>query len=386
MNAIIADRLGETLDALTRSFAATAAAHDRDASFPFDNFAQLHAHGLLALTVPASHGGGAANLATAARVVAAVASGEPSTALVLTMQYLIHHAVADTWPAPVLDRLREDAVRHGALINALRVEPDLGTPARGGLPATTARRAGAGWRLSGRKIYSTGSPILTWFAVWGRTDEADPRVGHFLVPREAAGITVIETWNHLGMRASGSHDVVFEDVFVPDDHAVDLRPPAGWADRADAQLSWAIVLQNTIYDSVARAARDWLVRYLTERAPTNLGAPLSSLPRFAEAIGDIDARLLTNRVLLDQATEAADRGAPWPAEQILLVKHTVTENVIAVTARALELTGNPGLTRNNPLERHYRDALCSRVHTPQSDVILTGAGRAAFAAVTQPTP
>jgi alkylation response protein AidB-like acyl-CoA dehydrogenase len=287
-----------------------------------------------------------------------------------------------SWAPALRDRLRDDAVRNGALINALRVEPELGTPARGGLPATIGRRVAGGWRISGTKIYSTGIPILRWLNVWGRTDEEQPRVGYFLVPRDAPGITVVETWNQMGMRATGSHEVVFDDVFIPDDHGADLRPPAQWADRGSDDLSWMMVLQTVIYDAVAEAARDWLVRYLTERVPTNLGAPLSSLPRFQEAVGEMDARLLTNRTLLDAVTQAADHGVHWPAERVLLMKHSVTSNVIAVTGRALELTGNPGLSRNNPLERHHRNALCSRIHTPQDDMILATAGRAAFAAAT----
>jgi len=384
MNAINFDRLGETLKSLTAVFEASSAGHDRDGSFPFENFRLLHKQGLLALTIPASHGGGGADLATTSRVVRAVARGEPSTALVLVMQYLSHRAILRTWPEDLRDRIRQDAVRDGALINALRVEPELGTPARGGLPATIGRRVEGGWRISGTKIYSTGIPILRWLNVWGRTDEDQPRVGFFLVPHDAPGITVNETWNHLGMRASGSHEVVLNDVFVPEAYGADLRPPAQWADREGDDLSWTIVLANVIYDAVAGAARDWLVQYLQERTPTNLGAPLASLPRLQEAVGEIDAKLLTNRTLLDAATEAADRGAPWPAERVLLLKHIVTKNAIEVTGRALEITGNPGLSRNNPLERHHRNALCSRIHTPQDDVILTTAGRAAFAA--QATP
>jgi alkylation response protein AidB-like acyl-CoA dehydrogenase len=380
MNAINFDSLGETLKSLSAAFEATAAEHDRDGSFPFENFARLHKHGLLALTIPAAQGGGGANLATTARVVRAVARGEPSTALVLVMQYLSHRTILRGWPAALREEITQDAVRNGGLINALRVEPELGTPARGGLPATIARRVEGGWRLSGTKIYSTGIPILRWLNVWVRTDEAEPRVGFLVVPRGTDGVTVNETWNHLGMRATGSHEVVFDDVFVADHYAADLRAPAQWADRGGEQLSWMIVLQTVIYDAVAEAARDWLVRYLRERTPTNLGAPLSSLPRFQEAVGEMEARLLTNRTLLESATEAADRGTPWPAERLLLVKHIATANVIAVTGRALELTGNPGLSRNNPLERHHRNALCSRIHTPQDDVILATAGRAAFAA------
>lgn len=136
-----------------------------------------------------------------------------------------------------------------------------------------------------------------------------------------------------------------------------------------------------MYNGVAKAARDWLVTYLTERTPTALGAPLSTLPRFQEAVGEIDARLLTNRVLIETAAARTDRAGSPPAVESGLVKLTATTNAIAAVERAIELTGNPGLRRANPLERHLRDVLCSRIHTPQNDIILIAAGRAAFSAV-----
>src|SRR5471030_1683017 len=226
------------LDQLSAEFAAGAEQHDRDASFPHRNFERLHELGLLALTVPRAHGGLGATLAQTARVIAAVARGEASTALVLTMQYL-HHASAKhaaKWPQHLLHRVIEDTLRDGALINALRVEPELGTPARGGLPATTARRTPEGWRISGRKIYSTGIPRLTWLAVWARSDDAEPLVGSWLVHRDTPGISVIESWDHLGMRATGSHDVVFDDVLVPLDHAVEVAPANSAPDLDPALL------------------------------------------------------------------------------------------------------------------------------------------------------
>lgn len=133
------------LDTLTAEFSATAAQHDRDGSFPHRNFERLHELGLLGLTVPRALGGLGANLAQTRRVIAAVARGEPSTALVLTMQYL-HHASGRQikWPQHLLHRVIDETLRDGALINALRVEPELGTPARGGLPGTIARRTPEG--------------------------------------------------------------------------------------------------------------------------------------------------------------------------------------------------------------------------------------------------
>jgi alkylation response protein AidB-like acyl-CoA dehydrogenase len=375
--------LNAALDLLRTKFAERAAEHDRAASFPLENFALLHEFGLLSLTVPCVIGGGGANLATTARVVRAVAYAEPATALVLIMQYAFHLGIVQNsrWPQRVRAIVQRDAVENGALINALRVEPDLGTPARGGLPATTARPIPEGWSISGHKIYSTGIPALTWLGVWGRTEEAEPRTGFFLIHRSSPGIRVIESWDHLGMRASGSHDVVFENVVIPEDHAVDVRPPAAWTGiQAGHQNIWMSVLLAELYNAIARAGRDWLIRFATTRVPSNLGAPLSTLPRFQEALGAIDALLWNNRALLDRAIEATDRSEPLAPREGNLVKFTVTNNAIEAVEKAIELTGNHGLDRRNPLERHYRDVLCGRIHTPQNDAILTEAGRAAFAA------
>ncbi|MFJ1253002.1 acyl-CoA dehydrogenase family protein [Cupriavidus sp. CuC1] len=378
----------EALRALSGRFAARAAAHDRDGTFAFENIAELHQLGLLALTVPRALGGAGAGLAEARRIVHHVAAADPSTALVLVMQILGHRNLAqDTqWPAAVREQVQRSAVEQGALINSLRVEPELGSPARGGLPATVARRRGDGWLLSGHKIYATGIPALSWLAVWGRTDEPVPRTGVFLVPRDAPGITVVPTWDHLGMRATGSHDVVFDNTPLPAAYAVDLRLPAAWAERYDpAWAVWTSTLLGTLYDAVARSARDWFVAWLNLRAPGSLGAPLATLPRFQEAVGRIDGWLLANRFLLERFSADADAGAPASATDSNLLKLNVTDNAIAAVELALRHAGNPALSRGNPLERHYRNVLCSRIHTPQNDAILVGAGAHALRAAAETT-
>jgi alkylation response protein AidB-like acyl-CoA dehydrogenase len=378
------------LAALSARFASTAADYDQSGAFPHENLQVLQQHGLIGLVVPRQYGGGGASLATARSVVAAVARGEPATALILTMTYLQHYAITradNRWPQHLRARVAADAVRDGALINTLRVEPVLGSPARGGLPATVARRTADGWRINGHKLYSTGIEGLTWLSVWARTDEAEPRVGVFLVPRNTPGIEVIASWDHLGLRASGSHEVVFEDVAIPSEHAVDLRTPADWVPDAGSQTdidahavqqAWMVVLLGSLYDAVAWGAHDWLIGFLQGRVPGSLGAPLASLPRVREHVGEIEALLRTNRVLLEDATRAVDEGRAPPAIDSGLIKHTVTNNAIRAVEVALQLTGNHGLTRHNPLQRHLRDVLCSRVHTPQNDSILTAAGKRAL--------
>lgn len=373
--------LDSVLALLRSACAERAAEHDRDGTFPFENFESLHKFGLLSLTVPRESGGGGADLATAARVIRAVSYAEPATALVLTMQYAFHVGMNQNprWPQRLREVVRRDAVENGALINALRVEPELGTPARGGLPATVARLAPEGWVVCGRKLYSTGIPALTWLGVWGRSDEAEPRTGVFLIHRGTPGIRVVETWDHLGLRASCSHEVIFEQVVIPHDHAVDLRRPIDWTGiQVGHQNIWMSVMLAEIYNAIAEAGRDWLIRFANNRVPANLGAPLSTLPRFQEVLGGIEVLLWNNRELIDRAVKAVDSGRPLDVRHGNLLKYTVTNNAIAAVEKALTLTGNHGLDRRNPLERHYRDVLCGRIHTPQNDAVLAESGKAAF--------
>ncbi|UXJ53426.1 acyl-CoA dehydrogenase [Pseudomonas citronellolis] len=371
--------LNDLLPALTRQLAESAEAYDRSGDFPHANLALLQHHGLLGLALPQALGGPGAGLGELRRVVGAVARGEPSTALVLCMQYLHLRRLADNpgWPEVLKRRVAREALEQGALINSLRVEPELGSPSRGGLPQTVARRDGECWRLSGHKLYTTGIPGLTWLAVWARSDEPTPRVGAWLVRRDSPGIRIVESWDHLGMRATGSHEVIFEEVPVPLEHAVGLYPhdqppaPDEAVLRDFAQASAALL--GALYDGIAGAARDWLLGWLRERVPASLGAPLASLPRVQEALGAIDGLLLQNRLLLDAACR--DR---LSASEAGLIKVAVTDNAVAVVEKALELSGNHGLSRHNPLQRHYRDVLCGRVHTPQKDSVWIAAGRAAL--------
>jgi alkylation response protein AidB-like acyl-CoA dehydrogenase len=365
---------------LAAEFAARAARHDRDASFPFENFKDLSEAGLLSLTVPVALGGHGAGARDTAQILNIFGKADPSTALVLSMHYIQHLVMARStrWPGRLSRKLARETVEGLSLINALRVEPDLGSPARGGLPATIARKTETGWRLSGHKTYSTGAPILKWYAVWAKTDEPETRVGLFLVPAGLPGTRIVETWDHLGLRASGSHDVVFEDVVFPLDHEIDVRKPDEWRVPDFSQATIHAIFVATIYDGIAQAARDWLVNFLNSRVPANLGAPLATLPRVQEIVGSIEARLIVNKRLIGSFAQDFDEGVPLSASESNIIKLTVTNNAVAVVEEALSLAGNHGLTRANPLERHYRDALCGRVHTPQDDTTRVGAGRLAL--------
>ena len=387
------------LDAALALMAERASEHDRYATFPHEAFDALRPTGALSLTVPAACGGGGGGLADCCELVEALGRADASVALVVALHSVFHASLAhpeNPWPAPVRERVQRSTVAEGALVNALRVEPELGTPARGGLPATLATRLGGdrGWRLSGRKIYTTGIPRLRWLAVWARTlgngsgtgdgdGNVEPLVGTFLVEAGTPGYRIEPTWDHLGMRATRSDDVIFDGVEIPTEHAVALTPAGTLPIEAldPAFLAWNNLVLSSIYHGVALAARDWLIGYLNERTPTSLGAPLATLPRFQQAVGEIEALLHANGRLIHGTAAEVDDGPDRDAASrgSALVKRTATANAIRAVEIGISLIGNPALSRRNPLERHYRDVLCSRIHTPQDDTIVLMAGRAALA-------
>jgi alkylation response protein AidB-like acyl-CoA dehydrogenase len=378
--AVSADELITRAQKLAPVLAERAVVHDRDGRVAFESFQDLFDAGLLSLTVPTALGGHGANARTTSRVLGVIAQADPSTALILSMHYIQHFEMArnSEYPTRLARKLARESVEAGALINALRVEPALGSPSRGGLPETVARRTETGWRLTGHKIYSTGAPILKWYSVWAKTDEAVPRLGLFLVPAGLPGTRIVETWDHMGLRASGSHDVIFDDVVVPLDYEIELRKPEAWRTADPTQALKHGVFVAAIYDGIARAARDWIVTFLNTRTPSSLGAPLATLPRAQEIVGAMEARLIVNARLIASAARDFDEGIVPGAIESNVIKLTVTNNAVAVVEDALSLSSNHGLSRANPLERHYRDVLCGRVHTPQDDATRIAAGRAAL--------
>jgi alkylation response protein AidB-like acyl-CoA dehydrogenase len=212
--------------------------------------------------------------------------------------------------------------------------------------------------------------------VWARTDEDPVRTGAFLVRTDSPGITVEPTWDHLGLRASRSDDVIFDRVAVPLGNTLELAEPGPPGADPGGLRTWNVLGIAAIYLGVAGAALDWLTGYLRERVPTNLGAPLASLPRFQSEVGLISAGLLTATTLVGTIAAAVDRGDPVGAGHPGVAKTVATTAAIEAVQRAVALIGNAGLSRRHPLERHLRDVLCGRIHTPQDDVVLASAGRA----------
>ena len=345
----------------------------------------MRSSGYLRLTVPAGLGGIGASVldACVAQDLVSRLLGSAGLAANMHVSYIGTSLVSGLWPAPMLDRFLRGVVEHGWMINNCQAEAEMGSPARGGLPATTAVRAEGGWRITGRKQWATGSSFLTHLAVSARVSAPDipEHTGQFLVRRGAPGVRIEPTWDALAMRESASHDIVLEDVFVADDDVIRVSP-AGEAFRAPIDITpWHGLTISATYVGVSIGARDWVARFAATRVPTNLGKPIGEIPGVRAKLGEIDALLFAaRRAVFGVArdwVECDDYEALAP--QVGLAKYIATNNAVRVTDLALRIAGGFGLSASNPVERAFRDVRSSLIHPPLDDVALDAAGRRALA-------
>jgi alkylation response protein AidB-like acyl-CoA dehydrogenase len=368
---------------VTTQIAETAADYDRTGDLPWAGLQVAHHAGLLTATVGARYGGAGFGPRQTARILTAIGEGDASVGLLAANLLNTHaaQAVQPSWPALYYDDLLRRSQTGPALANAVRAEPELGAPARGGLPKTTATRTPGGWLLNGHKAYATGGSGLAYHVVWAVADEPGgdpgrPRVGHVIVPGDLPGITWVDTWDHLGLRASNTHDVIYEDVRLPADAFVEIpRGPDGVYRDPAAAAGPGSFGHPALYVGVARAARSGFAEFARARVPSALGKPIAQTERIQSAAGEIDLQIVQAETLLHGALLRVEAGDTSILPQLSAVKVAIARSVIAAAQTAVAVLGNPGLSRHNPLERHLRDALCIRVHPPQEDAVLIASGR-----------
>ncbi len=370
---------------LAERFAERAARHDREGSFPHENFTELREAGFMKLTVPRSHGGFELPLSGFVRVQEALAAGDGSTALSLNMHLIRFGAEreAHVYPPEWFDELCRGAVEEGKLVNTAATEEGLGSPAGGGIPETTATPVEGGWVLEGRKTFVTLAPELWYMPVLARLDSPDggaPDIADFMVLRDDPGIHIDETWDALGMRASGSHDLVLEGVRLGEDRFLGYRNRAKPSPRGRASGVWFALGVAATTTGVARAARDYAVGFARERTPTGLRT-ISEFPGVRRRVARIDLLLQRNRALIaDAATawESGDDSGMPAADRVAVAKVDALNNAIEAVDEAMRVVGGVGLQKSRPIERYYRDVRAGLHNPPLEDRALEQLARRAL--------
>jgi alkylation response protein AidB-like acyl-CoA dehydrogenase len=344
-------------DGLARRFAERAAMHDRDGTFPYDNYADLADAGILRLTVPQELGGLGAELGDVLAVLERLASGDGSTALAATMHISPVGQWAEVWRrtgderlAGMLRRAAEGSLVWAALTAETGVRNTM-TDSR-----TTAKRVDGGFVIDGRKIFATNSAVATDFSTTARYEDAEgPRLLLCQVSMAQDGVRIHPTWNALGMRATRSDDVEFTDVFVPDERVVHSLP-VGSLDRRvlETVWSWAMPCFGAVYTGVAAGALDWTVQRMVRGGR-------AEDPVVQDIVGDCRIRLETSRAVLQRHADDVRHGrisaggVQAGVARCATVKYVAATNATHVVQRLVDLVGGPAFSKDFPFERMWRD-------------------------------
>jgi alkylation response protein AidB-like acyl-CoA dehydrogenase len=359
------ERFTALADRLAGSFAERADEHDRDASFPYENYDEMRDAGFLGLTVPVELGGLGAGLYDMCLALERLAGGCSSTALAVTMHVSPLLQLASLWradPAQAgLEQVLRDAAAGTVVFASMSAEPG---PATLMTSLTAATPVPGGYRVTGKKIFGTESAVCTHFSTMARLDDPErgSRVLFFRIPRDAEGLAFRQTWDTLGMRATQSNDWEMTDVFVPAD-AVFHSYPVGHLDGRMLQTVWGTALPafGSVYLGIAAAALDWCREWAVARGRLHH-------PGVQSRIAAMELRLEGARAAIRSHCIDMESGAlPRMDVQAGIarcgaVKHIATNHAVEILDLAMQVAGSSGFYRRSPLQRWYRDVRAGTVH------------------------
>jgi alkylation response protein AidB-like acyl-CoA dehydrogenase len=338
-------------------FASRAAGYDANDSFVADNFLELKEHKMFSIGVPAELGGGGASHTELCGLLREMGHYCGSTALALSMHTHLVGTLTWMWRqgrpvAPLLERIARDEL---VLVT---------TGASDWLESSgTAERIDGGYRVTGRKVFGSGSPmgdLLVTSAPYVDPNDG-PTVLHFALPMKSEGLTVLDNWRTMGMRATGSNDIVLDGVFVPD-ASVQLRRPKGvWHPFFNVIAAVALPIVLSVYLGVAEAARDLVLRQVAKKRDD---------PDVWSLVGEMDNALVTGQMAVREMVELCTDYTFAPelatANAIFVRKTIAAESLQLTVEKALETVGGGGLFRSMGLERLLRDIHAAQFHPLQA--------------------
>ncbi len=374
-------------------FQERAARHDREASFPTENYADLRDEGLLGICVPARYGGLGADYKTYMLAAAEIGRYCGSTALTFNM-----HVCSCLWTGRLADDLdltaeeraeheRRRAIHYRRIVEEGKVyaQPfSEGGAAAAGAAAfrTTARKVEGGWIVDGRKIFASLAGHADYYGVLctevKESGELRRRDTLYLaVPRDAPGVRVVGDWDPLGMRGTVSRNLLFEEVFVADDEQL---MPQGAYYQAATRWPHMFMTLTPSYMGLAQAAYDFTVRYLRGEVP---GMPPVKRRMYATK----QLAVAQMRIVLEQTkalwVKALDDARIDPSKEQVMrawaAQYTVMENANELARLAIRTCGGQSMLKSFALERIYRDSRCGSLMLPwTAELCLDRLGKAAL--------
>lgn len=342
-------------EGLSERIAAGAVRADAEDRFVAENYAALKDAGLVDAGVPRELGGGGAEVRELAGMLRVLGRACGSTALAFSMH--THQVAIPAWRwrhqkvAAVEPLLRRVAAERIVLLSSGGSDWIAGSG--------TAVKVEGGYRVSGRKVFTSGAQAGDVLMTGAVLEEDGERfVLHFGAPMKAAEVRVEDTWHTLGMRGTGSHDVVLDGLFVPDAGVALKRKAGEWHPLFQIIATTAFPLVYAAYLGVADRAREIALELARKRAMT---------PDLRSLAGRMETELRGAGIAHEAMLAVVERNAPSAesVNAVMMAKTLVADHAIRAVDLAMELAGGAGFYRAAGLERCFRDIQGARYHPMQ---------------------
>lgn len=357
---------------MLRRFAERSTVYDRENRFFSEDFEELRAAGYLTIAVPKEFGGGGASIVEFCRAQRELGYHAAATALAVNMHLYWTGLAADLWRAGdhSLDWLLEEAAK-GAVFAAGHAESGNDIPVL--LSTSKAERVEGGYRFTGHKSFGSLTPVWTYMGLHAMhtSDKNAPKIVHAFLPRESRGITIKETWDVLGMRATRSDDTILDSVFIPDRYVVRVVAPgaAGMDQFVLGIFAWALLGFGNVYYGMAQRALGLVTESVKKKTSLGLTRTMAYHPgvqhAVAEMVLDLEGIGRHLESVANDWAQGVDHGPGWVIK-ILAAKFHAVESAWRIIDRALDVAGGFGIFRKGPFEQLFRDARLGRLHPANS--------------------
>lgn len=314
------------------------------------------------LTLPVEHGGSGCNIKELIVIQSLLAFYDESTALSIGWHLGVVGEVFELklWPEEMMLQFVHD-IRNGAITNRIVSESEMGSPTRGGRPSTQAVRAGDKYVINGTKTFASMSHRLTHMLV-GAYDTEASAMGFYYVPADSAGIEIVDTWDTLGMRATASHDVIFNDVKINERNRVEIN-------KEKHANPWLMHIP-AVYLGLAQRALDEAVKFSKTYQPNSLQMTISELPHIQDKLAKMEMLMMQSRHFIYHACDMHLEGkTEHLGLTFQLSKHIIVNNGLEIIDLAMRVLGAKSLERTRILERILRSMRAGLHNPPMDDAV-----------------
>jgi alkylation response protein AidB-like acyl-CoA dehydrogenase len=249
-----------------------------------------------------------------------------------------------------------------------------------------------GYKFTGRKSFGSLTPVWTRLGLHGldTSDPKAPRVVHAFIPRNTPGVTITETWDVMGMRATRSDDTILEGAFVPDKYVARVVP-MGFAGADFFVLSifaWALLGFANVYYGLSRRVIDLTVNHVKSKGSLAMTRSMAWHPEIQHDVAQMVMELEAIGAQVESVTRDWSDGVQhpdWPIK-IVAAKYRAVEGAWRIVDRAMDTSGGFGMFKKSELERLFRDARAGRFHPANSALSHEVVGKLALGLNPDETP